>query len=184
MRVRGIRMIALGAAVTVELTSCTFAGSIPEPGPLGADYPGTCLPNPFLWASDWLEGFTSESDAVGGAVVGLRLEYIDDRWLWRVRSHDSRTDFWGERLDDATAGREALMDVATHDVVASRSVTLTPAEASGQSLSAYSVAVESGEEWPSPVIIELARIEDEAGSAWRVTLCDTETNEQSVRVFR
>jgi hypothetical protein len=44
----------------------------------------------------------------------------------------------------------------------------------------YEAARLSGEQWPSPLIIEMARVEESGSPAWRITTCDTETNEQSV----
>ncbi|MGN7965700.1 hypothetical protein ACTJKK_06455 [Microbacterium sp. 22179] len=156
------------------------AASVPDPpAAVGENYPGTCMPAEFTWPTDFLEALPSESEAVGGSIVGLRLEYIDERWAWRIRSASGRTDAFGERVDDPAAGRETLADVRTLEVFASRDVTLTKAEQTAGT-SAYTAADRSGEEWPSPLIIEMARVDDAGSDVWRITMCDTATNAQSV----
>ena len=44
---------------------------------------------------------------------------------------------------------------------------------------ALAAAMASGEQWPSPLIVEMAREIDGGSAVWRITTCDTETNELS-----
>lgn len=166
--------IVVGALI---LTGCG-AGVPDPPAAVGDGYPGTCLPGELSWPTDFLESLPSESDAVGGAVVGLRLEYVDARWVWRIRSADAKSDALGERVDDPGFGRESVVDVRTLETIATRQVELTAAEQT-TGAGAYAVAQDSGEQWPSPLIIEMARVEDAGATRWRVTTCDTATNEHS-----
>jgi hypothetical protein len=42
----------------------------------------------------------------------------------------------------------------------------------------------AGETYPSPLIIEMARVMDEGSAVWQITTCDTATNEQTVTTMR
>jgi hypothetical protein len=170
------------AAFLVAIMACTGCSTLPDaPDAVGDGYPGTCMPGEFSWPTDFLESLPGESSAVGGSIVGLRLEYVDNaRWVWRLRSHDTKRDIFGERGEDPTFGKEAVVDVRTWETLATRRVELTKAEQQLRGSGAYDAARLSGEQWPSPLIIEMARVMDDGRPAWQVTTCDTETNEQSV----
>lgn len=168
-----------GAALlaVVSLAGCSSMPSPPDS--VGDDYPGTCMPPQFSWPSDFLESIPGEATAGGGAVVGLRLEYLDDRWAWRFRSTSSPEDALDEEPDDPARGWESLVDVQTHETIAAQEIDLTEAEQT-PGLGAYGAAQESGETWPSPLIVEMARVMDDGRAVWRLTMCDTATNELSV----
>lgn len=140
------------------------------------------MPPEFSWPTDFLEGLPSESEAVGGSVVGLRLEYLDEQWVWRIRSDSSKTDMWGERVDDPAFGMESIVDVRTFEIRYSGDAQLTEAEQSTGS-GALLAAMESGEQWPSPLIVEMARVMDDGAAVWRITTCDTATNELSEQII-
>jgi|GEM_PF-2174682 len=170
-----------GALILAAIASCTGCSSVPDPpAAVGENYPGTCMPGELSWPTDFLDALPGESSAVGGSIVGLRLEYIDSAWVWRIRSADTREDLFGERVDDPGYGRESLVDVRTLETRATHDVELTAAEQRMSGTSAYDAAQQSGEQWPSPLIIELARVMDDGAPVWRITTCDTATNEQSV----
>ncbi len=154
----------------------------PPPAAVGDGYPGTCLPPQLTWPSDFMEALPSESAAVGGAVVGLRLEYIDSQWMWRIRSAASRENMFGERVDDPGFGRESLVDVRTLTMISTRDIELSAAEQQSGT-SAYEAAQHSGEEWPSPLIVEMARVAEGERSVWRITTCDTATGQLSAATF-
>lgn len=180
----GPRRFVGGGAILAAALIVTGCATMPDPpAALGENYPGTCMPAELTWPTDFLEALPSESSAVGGAVVGLRLEYVGERWAWRIRSVAQRTDIFGERVDDPAAGREALVDVRTLEPFATRDVQLTEAEQTAGS-GAYSAADRAGETYPSPLIIEMARVMDEGSAAWQITTCDTRTNEQTVTTMR
>lgn len=170
-----------GTLVLVAITVLAGCSAVPDPpDAVGEDYPGTCMPAEFTWPSDFLESLPGEGSAVGGSVVGLRLEYADSEWVWRLRSMDTKYDAFGERVEDRSHGRESLVDVRTLETIATHDVVLTDAEQQSTGRSAYEAAQLSGEQWPSPLIIELARVMEGDAAVWRITTCDTETNEQSV----
>lgn len=176
--VRVVLGILLAGAIGA-LTGCsTGAGTPAPPQAVGENYPGTCMPPEFTWPTDFLEGLPSESAAVGGSVVGLRLEYLNEQWVWRIRSVSSKTDMWGERVDDPSFGMESIVDVRSFEVLSSGDVELTEAEQSPGS-GAIVAAMASGEQWPSPLIVEMAREIDGGSAVWRITTCDTATNELS-----
>ncbi len=175
------RFLAVGSAIIALTVLGAGCATVPNPpDAVGADYPGTCLPPELSWPTDFLESLPGESSAVGGSIVGLRLEYVDAQWVWRLRSADTANDPWGERVDDPSAGKESLVDVRTLTPVATHEVELTEAEQQPLGISAYDAAQLSGEQWPSPLIIELTRVMEGDAAVWRITTCDTETNEQSV----
>jgi hypothetical protein len=172
----------MGAALVVALTLAGCSAMPSPPGAVGENFPGTCMPPQFAWPSDFLESVPGEVEGVG-TIVGLRLEYLDGRWAWRFRSTDSREDMFGEQVNDPSFGREVLRDVATAEIIASQEVELTEAE---QNLTkdAYSAAQESGETWPSPLIVEMARVMDDGQAVWQLTMCDTTTTELSIITVR
>lgn len=173
----------IGAIVLIATTSCAACSTIPSPpDAVGANFPGTCMPPEFSWPTDFLESLPGESSAVGGAIVGLRLEYLDSEWAWRLRSFDTKYDVFGEQVDDPSFGKESLVDVRTWETLATQQVELTDAEQQRVGSGAYDAAQLSGEQWPSPLIIEMARVTEDGSAAWQITTCDTETNEQSVMI--
>jgi hypothetical protein len=173
---------AFGVAGAVALTGCS---TVPEaPDAVGEDYPGTCLPGELSWPTDFLESLPGESDAVGGSIVGLRLEYLDSAWVWRLRSVDTESDAFGEAADDPALGRESIVDVRTLELLATHQTALTDAEQQSGATGAYEAAQLSGETWPTPLIIEMTRVMEGSAPAWRITTCDTETNEHSVITLR
>jgi len=169
---------ALILATGLAIAGCSTLPSAPET--VGEGYPGTCLPPELSWPTDFLESLPGESSAIGGSIVGLRLEYIDSTWMWRLRSADDKKDAFGERVDDPSFGKESLVDVRTLATIATQQVELTEAEQHASDMGVYEAAQLSGEEWPSPLIIELARVMQGGAAVWRATMCDTETNEQTV----
>lgn len=172
-------------AIVLGLLAITGCASLPPASAeVGANYPGTCLPPEFAWPTDFLESLPGESDAVAGTLVGLRLEYVDERWAWRLRSAATRHDLLGQPVLDPSAGFESLIDVGTHEILASGDVELTAAEQRRDGTSLFEAALDSGERWPSPLIIEIARVADGAGPTWRVTTCDTATNEHTATTIR
>lgn len=169
-------------AAVIMCAGCS-AASVPQPpAAVGENYPGTCLPSELSWPSDFIESLPGESSAVAGRIVGLRLEYLDSGWVWRLRSEATKTDAFGERVDDASFGREAIVDVRTLQVIASHDTELSEAEQQ-VGTSAYDVVQQSGEQWPSPLVIELARVVEGGQPVWRVTTCDTATAEHTVRTM-
>jgi len=165
------------------LGSCAGCSTIPSPpAAVGENFPGTCLPAELSWPTDFLESLPGESSAVGGRIVGLRLEYVDSDWVWRLRSADTKEDVFGEATHDPSFGRESVVDVRTLEVLSSQEVELTPAEQQAGT-SAYDAAQQSGELWPSPLIIEMARVLEDGEPVWQVTTCDTETSEHSVQIM-
>ncbi|GAA1916877.1 hypothetical protein GCM10009775_06660 [Microbacterium aoyamense] len=169
--------IGLAVAAAIGLSGCTAVPAAPSA--VGQDYPGTCMPPELSWPTDFLESLPGESDGVAGSIVGLRLEYSDSRWVWRLRSADTRHDLFGEPQNDSSAGRESIVDVRTLEKLASHEVELTDAEQHSSGTGILDAALRSGEEWPSPLIIEMARAMDDGEPAWRITMCDTATNEFS-----
>lgn len=180
-----IRRWLLSVGVTAAtLVGCAGCATVPAaPATVGENYPGTCMPAELSWPTDFLESLPGESDAVGGSIVGLRLEYIDSRWVWRLRSADTRYDVLGEQKDDPSYGRESIVDVRTLETLASNEVELTEAEQQPSGSGILDAAQRSGEGWPSPLIIEMARAMEGGESKWRITTCDTETNEHSVKIL-
>lgn len=176
----GSRAIVGAIALIAVLTVTGCASTVPQaPDAVGDDYPGTCMPGEFTWPTDFLEALPSESPAVGGPVVGLRLEYIGSEWVWRLHSTATRVDMFGERVDDPSFGKESIVDVRTMQPIASHDVQLTDAEQQTGS-GAFTAAQSSGEQWPSPLIVEMSRVIDDGVPMWQITTCDTETNELSV----
>ena len=173
--------LVIGVTVLGIAVSCAGCSTIASPpDAVGDDYPGTCMPSEFLWPTDFLESLPGESSAVGGRIVGLRLEYANAEWAWRLRSVDTKYDLFGEQVDDPSFGKESLVDVKTMETLATHPVELTPAEQQEEGIGVYEAAQRSGEQWPSPLIIEMARVVESGAPVWRITTCDTETNEQSV----
>jgi hypothetical protein len=171
----------IGAIILVAAVSCAGCSTVPSaPDAVGENYPGTCMPAEFSWPTDFLESLPGESSAVGGSIVGLRPEYVDSGWVWRLRSVDAKYDVFGEHVDDASFGKESLVDVRTMETLATHQVELTDAEQQLTGSGAYAAAQLSGEQWPSPLIIEMSRVMENGAPVWRITTCDTETNEQSV----
>ena len=101
--------------------------------------------------------------------------------MWRLRSTDTRTDAFGQPEDDPGFGRESVVDVHTLETLSTRETELTEAERQAGT-SADDAAAQSGEQWPSPLVIEMARVIDDGEPMWRITTCDTETSEQSARL--
>ncbi len=180
-----IRRWVLSVSVTAAtLVGCSGCATVPAaPAAVGENYPGTCMPAELSWPTDFLESLPGESDAVGGSIVGLRLEYIDSRWVWRLRSADTRYDVLGEQKSDPSYGRESIVDVRTLETLASNEVELTEAEEQPSASGILDAAQRSGEGWPSPLIIEMARAMKGGESKWRVTTCDTGTNEYFVQIL-
>lgn len=170
------------ALMLVGILACAgCAAAVPSPpAAVGDDFPGTCLPSEVSWPSDFLESLPGESEAIGGTIVGLRLEWVDSDFAWRLRSADTRLDMFGERVEDPSFGRESLVDVRTLEVIATGETALTEAEQQMNGSSAYSVAQASGEEYPSPLVVEMARVMKDDSPVWQLTLCDTATNELTV----
>ncbi len=173
------RWVAVFLAVATVVMTGACASFPAEPSAVGDDYPGTCLPAELSWPTDFLESLPGESPAVAGSVVGLRLEYLDAQWVWRLRSAATKTDVFGETVDDESFGMESIVDARTLSVVDTQDATLTPAEQTLDT-SAYDAAQQAGEQWPSPLIIEMTRVIDAGVPVWRVTTCDTATNTQTV----
>lgn len=182
--VEDVRMklrLAVGAFLVAAAVALTACSSVPNaPSAVGEGYPGTCLPAEFSWPTDFLEGLAGESSAVGGSIVGLRLEYVDSRWMWRLRSFETEHDVFGEPADDPSVGKESTVDVRTLQLLATHQVELTEAEMQVGGRGAYEAAQLSGEVWPSPLIIEMTRVIEGQAAVWRITTCDTETNEYYV----
>lgn len=174
-----LRASALLVAGVLACAGCSAAMPSP-PAAVGDGFPGTCLPSEVSWPSDFLESLPGESEAIGGTIVGLRLEWVDSDFGWRLRSADTRVDMFGERVDDPAFGRESLVDVRTLEVITTGETELTEAEQQMNGSSAYSAAQLSGEEYPSPLIVEMARVMEDGSPAWRLTMCDTATNEMTV----
>lgn len=174
-----LRASALLVAGVLACAGCSAAMPSP-PAAVGDGFPGTCLPSEVSWPSDFLESLPGESEAIGGTIVGLRLEWVDSDFVWRLRSAATRVDMFGERVDDPAFGRESLVDVRTLEVITTGETELTEAEQQMNGSSAYSAAQLSGEEYPSPLIVEMARVMEDGSPAWRLTMCDTATNEMTV----
>ncbi|WP_460797821.1 hypothetical protein [Microbacterium sp. GXF0217] len=175
-----LRSVSAGIVLAVALvvTACSTTPAAPSPEAVGDGFPGSCMPPELTWPTDFLEALPSEG-GVGGSVVGLRLEYIDEEWVWRIRAATDRHDMFGERVDDPSAGQETLLDVRTLANISEHEVELTEAEQS-TGTGALLAAMQSGETWPSPLIIEMARVMEDGSAVWRITTCDTSTNEHSV----
>lgn len=162
--------LAASAVLLGILVGCSSPP--PAAGTLGEDYPGTCLPDELSWPTDFLDALPGEST---GTVVGLRLEYLDESWAWRVRSVS--------RID-SPRGEEALLDARTLEKRSAHEIDLTEAEQKADAAGAWTVAQMSGEEYPSPLIIDMTRVIDDGVPAWSVTTCDTETNAQTTTIIR
>ncbi|SIT88176.1 hypothetical protein [Microbacterium sp. RU33B] len=173
---------ALAMVVALALAGCSTVPGAPDV--VGEGYPGTCLPAELSWPTDFLESLPGESRAVGGRIVGLRLEYSDSAWVWRLRSADTARDAFGEAVDDPSVGKESIVDVRTLGLVASRQIELTEAEQQTAGIGALEAAQLSGETWPTPLIIEMTRVMERDAPAWRITTCDTETGAHSVMTLR
>jgi hypothetical protein len=174
------RAVTLAGMIGVLLMCAGCSVWFPaEPEAVGDGYPDGGIPTSVAWPSDWLTAIPGESDAVPGSIVGLRLEYVNDQWVWRVRSKDPTGGFFEENPEDSTRGKEALLDAERLETVTSRAVELTDAELSVPSLSAAEAAQRSGEEYPSPRLIELERVLEDGRAVWSVTVEDTETAERS-----
>lgn len=176
---RGLAGASILAGI-VGLTSC--GASVPDaPDAVGDDYPGGGIPSSVAWPSDWLESIPGESYGFGWPIVGLRLEYVDDQWVWRVRSAEAEKDLFGDVVSDSDHGLESLIDAATLDVIVQHDVELTEAELAADGVGVYWAAQLSGETYPSPRIVELERDIEGGVSVWRITTYDTETGVQSVK---
>lgn len=174
------RALRVGVGTLIAGLVLTGCSTMPDPpSSVGENYPGTCMPGELSWPTDFLESLPGESAAVGGAIVGLRLEYIDSQWVWRLRSAGTRYDGFGERVADAASGRESLVTARTLETIATRDTELTQAEQETGGTGALAAAQRSGEQWPSPLIVEMARVMENGRALWRVTTCDTETGLQS-----
>ena len=100
--------------------------------------------------------------------------------MWRLRSVATKYDIFGERVEDPSFGKESLVDVRTLQPLVTQDVKLTDAETQPVGIGAYEAAHLAGEEWPSPLIIEMARVIEGGAPVWRITTCNTETNEQTL----
>lgn len=150
---------------------------------VGDNFPGTCLPGELTWPTDFIESLAGESSALEGRIVGLRLEYVDSEWVWRLRSAAQKTNLFGGRADDPSFGRDSVVDARTLAVVSSQDAELSSAEQE-EGTSAYEAAQLAGEEWPSTLIIEMARVLENDEPMWRITTCDTETSEHHIQTLR
>ena len=178
------RTFGVAAVLATALVLAGCATPFPDaPESVGQEYPSDGVPLSVAWPSDWLEGFVAEPNSPPGRIVGLRLEYVEDRWMWRVRSLDPGRDAFGESVTEPDRGWEGLYDASTLSVLQEREVALTAAELAGSgdldAISAYGAAQRSGEVYPSPRLIELARVSVGDGAVWRITTYDTETGVQS-----
>lgn len=178
MRARLVAALALIFASVAVLVGC--ADHARPPAGVGENFPGTCLPAELTWPTDFIESLPGESSAVAGRLVGVRLEYVESEWVWRLRSAAQKTSVLGETVDDPSFGRDAIVDARTLAVLSSQDTELTPAEQQ-VGTSAYDAAQQSGEQWPSPLIIEMIRVIEDGEPVWRITTCDTETSEQLVQ---
>lgn len=171
-------MSAWALSAALSFAACS---SFPESASsIGADYPSSGIPTSVAWPSDWLEGFNGESDAVGGPIVGLRLEYVEDTWVWRVRSLDSGVDFLGQRPRESSRGREALVDASTLKLVKHHEVELSEAELAELRVGPYTAAQLSGETYPSPRLVGLELVLVDNHPTWKITTYDTETGAISI----
>jgi len=170
-------IIAIFAVLTLPaLAGC--AERMPDPPDrVGEDYPVDGVPTEVAWPSDWLEGFTSESDAVGGAIVALRLEYHDDRWMWRVTSHDPKRDWADERVTDPARGREAIIDASDLSLLQDRHVQLPDHALARIEVGTAEAARLSGETFPSPRLVELELANDGGEPVWNAKLMDIDTGD-------
>ena len=179
---RSVVIASMLSAVAVVLAGCAAFPS--TPGAVGSDWPSTAVPSAVRWPSDWIDGISGESEAVGGPVVGLRLEYVAEQWVWRIRSTDpGRTDFMGESDAEPTSGVEALVDAADLSLVRRHEVTLTDAEVAETDIGGGDAVRASGEEWPGTRLVELARVVDGREPTWRVTTYDTEDGDLTPRTL-
>ncbi|PZE84351.1 hypothetical protein [Curtobacterium sp. MCBD17_032] len=151
---------------------------------MGSDWPSTVVPSAVRWPSDWVDGMAGESEAVGGPIVGLRLEYVSEHWMWRIRSTDQgKTDLLGEADAGPASGVEALIDAADLSLVRRHGVTLSEAETMETATNYHDAVQASSEEWPGPRLVELQRVLDDRQSTWRVTTYDTEDGTLSSRTL-
>ncbi|NLA10034.1 MAG: hypothetical protein GX871_07520, partial [Microbacteriaceae bacterium] len=126
------RLLGVAALLATALVLAGCATPFPEPpGAVGQEYPSDGVPLSVAWPSDWLEGFVAEPNSPPGPIVGLRLEHVEARWVWRVRSVDPGRDAFGESVTDPDRGWEALYDASTLTVLREHEVRLTAAELSG-----------------------------------------------------
>lgn len=179
---RSVMMVALLSASLFALAGCA---SFPAaPSEVGEDYPSTGVPTSVKWPSDWLESLAGESDAVSGPVVGVRLENVGDRWVWRVRStYPGKKDALGESDADSTSGVESLIDATDLTLMQKHDVTLSSAEAAVLNASYYEAVQQSGEEYPGPRLVELKRVVENRQPVWRVTTYDTSDGDLSSRTL-
>ena len=173
-----LRLASKLVLTSVMLTGALFLsgceGSFPDtPASAGQDYPSGGIPTSVMWPSDWLEGFSGEEDSPRGPIVGLRLEYVRDQWVWRVRSVAPG------REGPADSGREALYDASTLAFKQERDVTLTDGEVAAISVGATEAARLSGETYPSPRLIALDLGVVDGRPVWDITTYDTETGARS-----
>lgn len=132
------------------------------------DYPVAGIPTEVKWPSDWLEGLTSESKGVRGAIVSLDLDYEQGQWIWEVTSRDPGT-------DNANPGRGFEADLAadTLKVLQHREVQLDADEQTEVKIGAAEAARLSGEKSPSIRLIELSLDEDRGTPVWEATILNT-----------
>lgn len=168
----------MALAGALAISGCS--ASLPQaPHAVGDDFPSGGIPSSVAWPSDWLESVPGESFGFGWPIVGLRLEHVDERWVWRVRATEQDRDLFGEDVRDSVHGVESIIDAATLDVIAQQDVELTEAESAPDGVGVYWAAQLSGEEYPTPRIIELERVIEDGAAVWRITTYDTGTGTQS-----
>jgi len=166
-------LLAAGAAVG-SLVGC--AAPFPDsPSEAAANFPAGGIPTQVLWPSDWLEGIAGESEAIGGRIVGLGLEYRDDTWVWRVTSTDPEMDWTGEQVADPLRGREALLDAETLTPLQQRHVSLPESAAVHIDVGTAEAARLSGEIYPDPRLIALELTEESGEPHWEATMMRMET---------
>lgn len=156
------------------LISCS-AYPTDAPEQIGEDYPSGGVPTQVAWPSDWLEGFVSESEAVGGTIVGLRLEYQRDRWIWRLTSHDPKLDWTGDRVSDPNRGRESIIDATDLSLLQDRHVQLPEEAMAPIEVGTAEAARLSGETYPTPRLVELELGTAHGAPVWEATLMDLDT---------
>lgn len=181
--VRGARSGWVATVVTAGALVLSGCASFPAaPDAVGQGWPATGVPGSVRWSTDWIDAVSGESEAVTGRVVGLRLEFVADRWVWRLRSVDAGPHgLLGEAPADPDDGVEALVDATSLALVRRHDVTLTDAESAPTDVSAFEAAQSSGEEYPGPRLVELERIDDGGAAAWRVTTYSPDTGALSAR---
>lgn len=178
---RRTRMLMSAAVLAALLPLAGCSVSFPDPpATVGDDFPAYGIPTQVTWPSDRIGGLSSTGGTGDGAIVGLRLEYLHDRWVWRVTSGDPGRDWLDERVVDPSRGKEAIVDATDHELLQHRRIELSEAQLARVEVGADQAARLSGEVYPSPRLIELELVSASGGPAWRAVLYDTETGEQTV----